>query len=107
MRKPFLNLVGAAVLGMGVLLGAQAQAAPASTLGQAVAVMNDAQGDFETIQYRGDRHYRGPGHRRGPGYYGHPGYRPGYRGPGRRCWVERRRVWNGYRWIARSIRVCR
>jgi len=25
----------------------------------------------------------------------------------RRCWVEPRRVWNGYRWVRRGVEVCR
>lgn len=40
------------------------------------------------------------------GYYG-PGpyysYGPGY-GPG--CYIQRQRVWNGYRWVVRRVRVC-
>jgi len=43
-------------------------------------------------------------------YYGRPYYgRPRYAPPRavRRCWVESRRVWNGYRWVRRPIEVCR
>ena len=25
----------------------------------------------------------------------------------RRCWVEPRRVWNGYGWVRRPVEVCR
>ena len=41
----------------------------------------------------------------GPGYYG-PGYGyydSGYGGP---CYWRRQRVWDGYGWRVRSIRVC-
>ena len=40
-------------------------------------------------------HYRG--HR---GYYGRPVYRP-------RCFFTNRRVWTGYGWVVRPVRVCR
>ena len=50
----------------------------------------------------------------GPGYYGY-GYGPGYAyapapvyygayGPG--CTIRRERVWDGYGWIIRRVRVC-
>jgi hypothetical protein len=45
-------------------------------------------------------------------YYGRPYYGRPYRAyrpvrTVRRCWVEPRRVWNGYRWLRRPIEVCR
>jgi hypothetical protein len=36
----------------------------------------------------------------GPGYYA---YGPGY-GPG--CYLRRERVWDGYGWVVRRVRVC-
>lgn len=55
-----------------------------------------AEGDLvEQAQYYGPRRYDGP--RR---YYGRPAYRP-------RCFWSDRRVWNGYRWVVRPVRVCR
>jgi hypothetical protein len=43
----------------------------------------------------------------GGGYYG-PSYAygpgPGYYGP--RCWWQRDRVWDGYGWRMRRVRVC-
>ena len=45
--------------------------------------------------------YYGPGYY-GPGYY-HPGYyESGYGGP---CYWRRQRLWDGYGWQVRSIRV--
>lgn len=51
----------------------------------------------------GPRYYYGPGYYYAPGpvYYG-PG--PVYYGP--RCYWQRRRVWNGYHWRLRRVRVC-
>lgn len=45
-------------------------------------------------------------------YYGRPYYGRPYRAyrpvrTVRRCWVEPRRVWNGYRWARRPVEVCR
>jgi hypothetical protein len=38
----------------------------------------------------------------GPGYYYRPA--PVYYGP--HCWVQRERVWDGYGWRLRRVRVC-
>lgn len=42
------------------------------------------------------------------GYYGGPGYyyrpAPVYYGP--HCWLQRERVWDGYGWRLRRVRVC-
>jgi hypothetical protein len=42
------------------------------------------------------------------GYYGRPGYyygpAPVYYGP--HCWWSRQRVWDGYGWRLRRVRVC-
>lgn len=49
----------------------------------------------------------GPGYAYGPGYgYGPRYYRPApvYYGP--RCWWQRQRIWDGYGWRLRRIRVC-
>ena len=51
-------------------------------------------------------YYGGPGYY-GPGYYGAPGYAyaPGpYYGP--RCYLSRQRVWDGFAWRVRRVRVC-
>jgi hypothetical protein len=44
----------------------------------------------------------------GNGYYGGPGYAygpaPVYYGP--HCWWQRDRVWDGYGWRLRRVRVC-
>jgi hypothetical protein len=46
-------------------------------------------------------HYGRPHYWGGPRpYYGRPVYRP-------RCYFVDRRVWNGWRWVIRPVRVCR
>lgn len=49
----------------------------------------------------------------GYGYYGEPRYysRPRYYAPapvyyGPRCWWQRDRIWDGYGWRMRRVRVC-
>jgi hypothetical protein len=45
------------------------------------------------------RHYYGPGY--GYGYYGGPAY--AYGPP---CYWQRQRIWDGYGWRIRRVRVC-
>lgn len=82
MRKLLFGLLGFATLGLSAVPISHADAQP---------------------YYRG--YYHGPVVRRG--YYARPyyGYHPAR--VVRRCWFERRAVWNGYRWIRRPIEVCR
>jgi hypothetical protein len=54
--------------------------------------------------------YYGPGYGPGYGYYGH-GYGPGYYAAapvyyGPRCYLARQRIWDGYGWRLRRMRVC-
>ena len=45
----------------------------------------------------------------GYGYgYGYPAYGAGYYAPvyGPSCYLTRERVWNGYTWVNRRVRVC-
>lgn len=44
----------------------------------------------------------GPYYGYGPGYYYGPG--PAYYGP--HCWWHRERVWDGWGWRVRRVRVC-
>jgi hypothetical protein len=44
----------------------------------------------------------GYGYGYGPGYYGYGA--PVYYGP--RCYIARQRVWDGYGWRLRRVRVC-
>ena len=89
MRKLMFGLLGFAALGFGALAVQPAEAQP----------------------YYPGYGYRGPG----PAVtvqYGRPNYGRPYRAyrpvrTARRCWVEPRRVWNGYRWVRRPIEVCR
>ena len=87
-------LFGALTLMFAAFTVAPATAAPVST-----ATMQTTQAPTDLVQqaqYYGPRPYYGP---RRP-YYGRPVYRP-------RCFYSNRRVWNGYRWVMRSVRVCR
>lgn len=99
MRKLLFGLLGFATLGIAGLSAPPAEAQPYYGYG-----------------------YRGPAveYRAGPVLvrheYGRPHYRRRYYRPApayrpvrvvRRCWVERQRVWNGYRWVRRPVEVCR
>ncbi|WP_181832725.1 hypothetical protein [Bosea caraganae] len=95
--RPVAALFGALSLGLAAFTVAPASAAPVSA-GPLQATQAQAGGDLlQQAQYYGPRrHY---GYR--PHYgYGRPVYRP-------RCFVTDRRVWNGYRWVIRPVRVCR
>jgi len=106
MRKLLVGLLGFATLGFGALSAPQAEAQP-------------YYGGYYGGGYYGYRRpaveYRsGPivvRHEYGRPHYGRRYYRPvpAYRPVRvvRRCWVERQRVWNGYRWVRRPIEVCR
>ncbi len=98
MRKLLLGLIGSAMIGLGSMAVAPAQAAmvPAAAVESAQVQKNGVQ----TVQY-----YRNDYYRRGR-VYGRTVVRPVPR-PAVRCWVERKRAWNGYRYIVRSVRVCR
>lgn len=98
MRRFLYGLFGVAALGFGAAVTAQ----PASAQPYYPGYHG---GPFvETVQYYGPprgqyRRWRGPPPRYG--YYGRP-YRPVAR-----CWVRPERVWNGYRWVSRPVRICR
>ena len=84
---------GALALTAGAFSAAPASAAPVSAGTAQAAPAGDL---VQQAQY-----YYGPRrHYRGPRYYARPVYRP-------RCFTSHRRVWNGYRWIVRPVRVCR
>jgi hypothetical protein len=98
MRKLIFGLFGFAALGFGALSAQPAEAQPYYD-------------GYRAVQYRA-----GPvvvRHEYGRPHYGYRRrvYRPApiYRPVRvvRRCWVEPRRIWNGYRWIRRPIEVCR
>ncbi|WP_066468207.1 hypothetical protein [Bosea sp. WAO] len=92
--------IAAALLGAGALLSTALIAAPANAApigaGSAPAVSSEAGGLVQQAWHYGRPHY----YRGGPRYYGRPVYRP-------RCFYSDRRVWNGYRWVIRPVRVCR
>lgn len=96
---------GAVTLAASAFAVAPAMAAPVST----GIVQTAPAGDLvqEAQYYAGPRRYYGPRRHYGPRrYYGPPRYygRPVYRP---RCVFVDRRVWNGYRWVIRPVRVCR
>jgi len=98
MRKLLIGLLGFATLGFGALSAPQpAEAQPYYGYRR------------PAVEYRAGpilvRHEYGRPHYRRRFYRPPPVYRP-YRAV-RRCWVERRRVWNGYRWVRRPVEVCR
>lgn len=102
MRKLLIGLLGFATLGMGAVMAPPAEAQPYYGGGY-YGYRRPA------VEYRA-----GPvliRHEYGRPHYGRRHYRPApvYR-PARvvrRCWVEPRRVWNGYRWVRRGVEVCR
>lgn len=74
--------------------------APASAAPVSAGQIQATQAGTDLVQqawHYGRPHYYGP---RPYPYYGRPVYRP-------RCFVTDRRVWNGYRWVIRPVRVCR
>ncbi|CAN7557488.1 hypothetical protein [Bosea sp. LjRoot237] len=90
------NRIAAALFGAGALLFTGLSVAPASAapIAAGAPAASTGGGLVEQAQYYG-RPYYSP--RR---YYGRPVYRP-------RCYVVDRRVWNGWRWVIRPVRVCR
>ncbi|CAN7640934.1 hypothetical protein LJR009_005773 [Bosea sp. LjRoot9] len=91
-------LFGALGLIVAAFTVAPAMAAPVSA-GTAQTMPSQtlpSQGDLiQQAQYYGPRRHYGP--RR---FYGRPVYRP-------RCFFANRRVWTGYGWVVRPVRVCR
>lgn len=91
--------IAAALFGAGALLSTALVAAPAHAapigVGSAPAVSAEAGGLVQPAWHRGRPHYWG-----GRRHYRRPIYRP-------RCFFSDRRVWNGYRWVVRPVRICR
>ena len=79
----------------GVVGGAALTTAPAIAARAAAALAQPVQAAPAGDLLQEAQYYRGP--RR---YYGRPYYRP-------RCFWSNRRVWNGWRWVVRPVRVCR
>ena len=77
------NRIAAALFGAGALLFTSLAVAPANAAPIAAGSVPATTGQIEQVQY-----------------YGRPVYRP-------RCYFVDRRVWNGYRWVIRPVRVCR
>lgn len=104
MRKLMFGLLGFAALGFGALSAQPAEAQPYypgyGYRGPAVEYRYGRPAPAVRVQYGSPYYGRRP-------YYGRPygAYRPIR--TARRCWVEPRRVWNGYRWVRRPIEVCR
>jgi hypothetical protein len=108
MRKLIFGLLGFAALGFGALSAQPAEAQPyyrGYGYGAPVVEYRYARPrprPVVRVEYRSPRRaYRA--------YPAYPAYRPAYR-PVRtvqRCFVQPRRVWNGYRWVRRPVEVCR
>ncbi|RYE35326.1 MAG: hypothetical protein EOP23_00905 [Hyphomicrobiales bacterium] len=89
-RAAILAAATAVVLGGGALMATSPAAAPvAVALGQAAQA---GQGLVAPVQYDGPRRP----HRARPFYRHRP-----------RCFWSDRRVWDGWRWVVRPVRVCR
>jgi hypothetical protein len=105
MRKLMFGLLGFAALGFGALSAQPAEAQPyypGYGYGYRPVVERHYGRPAPVVRVQ----YGRPNYGRRP-YYGRPyrAYRPVR--TARRCWVEPRRVWNGYRWVRRPIEVCR
>ncbi|WP_134497193.1 hypothetical protein [Microvirga pakistanensis] len=100
MRKLLFGLLGIATLGLVGLPTPQAEAQPYYGYGYRRPAVEYRAGPIVVRHEYGRPHYRGRRY-----YRPAPIYRPVR--TVRRCWVERRRVWNGYRWVRRPIEVCR
>jgi hypothetical protein len=89
----------AALFGAGALLATGLSLAPAAAAPVAAGTAAAASAEAGLVQqawHRGRPHdWADP-----RPYYRRPVYRP-------RCYFVDRRVWNGYRWVIRSVRVCR
>lgn len=91
--------IAAATFGALALAASAFAAAPATAAPISAGILQTAPAEgglVQDAQYYGPRRYYG-GPRR---YYGRPVYRP-------RCFVSHRRVWTGYGWVVRPVRVCR
>jgi hypothetical protein len=99
MRKLIVGLLGLATLGLGALSAQQAEAQP--YYGRPGYYRAPA------VEYRAGPIVVRQEYRRYPrrAYRPYPAYRPAR--VVRRCWAEPRRVWNGYRYVRRSVEVCR
>lgn len=91
-RAAILAAATAMVLGGGALMATSPAAAPVAAAGQSAQA---GQGLVTLAQYYGP-HY-------GPRRYYRA--RPSYRRP--HCFWSDRRIWNGWRWVMRPVRVCR
>jgi hypothetical protein len=102
----FMSLV-ALSLGASPVSAAPVSSGSAPTSQQAATAAKDL---VSTVRYH-RRGYYGRSYYRRPVYYRRPIYRrpvyvrPYYRPV--RCGVVYRRVWNGYGWVSRPVRVCR
>lgn len=87
-RAAILAAATAMVLGGGALMATSPAAAPVAAAGQSAQA---GQGLVALAQYHGPRRsYRA---------------RSSYHRP--RCFWSDRRIWDGWRWVVRPVRVCR
>jgi hypothetical protein len=91
-------------------LGASPVSAAPVSSGSAPTSQQAAEAGRELVsnaQYYRRRGYYGRSYYRRPVYYRRPIYRrPIYVRPYYRCRVVYRRVWTGYGWVTRAVRVC-
>jgi hypothetical protein len=101
-------IAAAATLGLSIVTSAQAApvgAAAQNTQSVAQNLKQDLTQSVRDHRYRGYRGYRG--YRRHRGYYGRPvGYYAPVRYGRRVCRIRNQRVWTGYGYVIRPVRVC-
>jgi hypothetical protein len=88
----------AVAFGAATLIGAALSVAPAGAAPVSAGNVQTSQADGGLVQQAW--HYGRPHYRAHRGFYGRPVYRP-------RCFFTNRRVWTGYGWVVRPVRVCR
>ena len=102
MRKVLFGLFGLAALGLGAVAAEPAEAQPFYPgYGYGHHVRYERPVVVRRVDYRYPRRVYGVYRP----YRPYPVYRPAYAGP--RCVVRERRVWTGFHWAWRPVRVCR
>jgi hypothetical protein len=104
MRKLLFGLFGLMALGFGAFTAQPAEAQPYYGYRPHYRPVVEFHAGPVMVR-RVDYHRPRRAYRPYQAYRPYPAYRPVR--TVRRCWVEPRRVWNGYRWTRRPVEVCR
>lgn len=102
MKRSVTAFAGAAALAAAVLAGPAA--AEASDRALAAGII----GGMSAGAILGNPYYPGYGYGYYPGYVGYPApvYRVPPLGPPPGCVIKQQKVWDGYRWRWRKLRIC-